>query len=98
MTEPYEIGDENYFATLNRTDAKAMKHLKEKPGVVRDIVFNMNMGPPGMRMGKPGSDSPEGGVNRTTLKVVTDRHYRPEHPRKRNENFLEELCFLISEI
>ena len=97
IEEPYGVRDDIFFSTMNRTDWKAMKHLGEKLGVVQSILFG-NRETPQQRVLKSKSDSPESGFEKANPKPVNNRHYRPDHPRLRNEEFLEALRVFIADI
>ena len=97
IEEPYGVKDDNFFSTMNRTDWGATKHLEETLGVVLSIVFGKR-GAPLKRVLKPKSNSPEGGFEKANPKAVNDRHYRPDHPRFRNEEFLQALRVFIADI
>ena len=87
----FGVEDWNYFAPMNRTDPAAEKHLKEKSGVVRHIVFRRYSS---VRMGK----AKHGLKDPWPYDKTKNRHYRPENPKERDEDLLKDLRLLIKEI
>ena len=99
IQERYGVKDDNFFSTMNRTDGRATKYLKEKLGVVLNIVFGKRELAPLKRVLTPKNNSPGGGFEKAKPKQVpNNRHFRPEHPRWRNPELFENLWVLIADI
>ena len=99
IQERYGVQDDNFFSTMNRTDGRATKYLKETLGVVLNIVFGKRELAPLKRVLKPKNNSPGGGFEKAKPnQVPNNRHFRPEHPRWRDPELLEDLWVLIADI